>query len=217
MTTQFQRDCPHCATRAAGFYVAYQWPSKLHTHIANLLAVCGVCDRGITIVSMDKSANNHTDLTRASYLYPEPGYLILETSPPANDPRPEFVPDNVASFFEQGSENLKAGRWDAAGAMFRKTLDVATKTVSPSLRNLTLFKRIESLVDTGLLTPAMGDWSHEIRIDGNDAVHDDQPECENDARAAHQFTEAFLIYAFSLPQKVEKNREKRTASKAEVA
>jgi hypothetical protein len=217
MTTQFQFDCPHCATRAAGFYVAYQWPSKVHAHVANLLAVCGVCNRGMTVTSMDKHGNSHTDLTRISILYPGPIFTIIDTSPSAYHISPEFVPENVESFFRQGVENLAAERWDAAGAMFRKTLDVATKIVSPDLRNLTLFKRIEQLVENGLLTSAMGDWSHEIRIDGNDAVHDDEPESEHDARAAYKFTEAFLIYAFSLPQRVELNRAKRTPSSAEAA
>ena len=54
------------------------------------------------------------------------------------------------------------------------------------------------MVEGGTLTDAMGDWSHEIRLDGNDAVHDDEPETV-DARASQQFAEAVLTYAFTLP------------------
>jgi len=95
--------------------------------------------------------------------------------------------------------------------MFRKTLDVATKIIAPSEKNLTLYKRIEKLVSDNLLTEAMGAWSHEIRIDGNDAVHDEDPETEDDAGALQKFCEAFLTYAFSLPSMVLRNREKRDA------
>ena len=97
--------------------------------------------------------------------------------------------------------------------MFRKSLDVSTKIVSPSDKDLTLFKRINKLVEAGLLTTAMGDWSHEIRLDGNDAVHDEEPETEADAKACRRFTEAFLTYAFSLPALVQESRAKRDMSR----
>jgi hypothetical protein len=93
--------------------------------------------------------------------------------------------------------------------MFRKALDVGTKILDPSSKNLTLFKRIDDLSDKGLITEAMRDWSHEIRLDGNDAVHDEQPETPADAAAMQKFTEAFLTYAFSLPTMVAENRAKR--------
>jgi hypothetical protein len=72
-----------------------------------------------------------------------------------------------------------------------------------------LFKRINKMVAAGQLTPAMGDWSHEIRLEGNDAVHDDEPETEDDARAAQKFAEAFLTYVYTLPEMVRANRAKR--------
>ncbi|PIW55628.1 MAG: hypothetical protein COW16_05100 [Sphingomonadales bacterium CG12_big_fil_rev_8_21_14_0_65_65_10] len=74
---------------------------------------------------------------------------------------------------------------------------------------MTLFKRINFMVEENLLTKAMGDWSHEIRLDGNDAVHDEEPETESDAIAMHKFAEAFLRYSFSLPSMVARNRAKR--------
>jgi hypothetical protein len=106
-------------------------------------------------------------------------------------------------------DNLQAQRWDAAGAMFRKTLDTATKRMSDEFKSITLYARINKLVSEGLLTEAMGDWSHEIRLDGNDAVHDEEPETEDDARSTQRFTEAFLRYAFTLPALVASSRAKR--------
>lgn len=131
--------------------------------------------------------------------FPGDNYRILQTWPQYNSDIPSGTPENVGRFYSQGLENLHARRWDAAGAMFRKTLDTGTKAIAPAHKTLTLYSRINKLVQEGLLTPAMGDWSHEIRLDGNDAVHDDEPETENDARKAQRFTEAFLQYAFTLP------------------
>ncbi len=93
--------------------------------------------------------------------------------------------------------------------MFRKTLDVSTKLLEPEHRDKTLFKRIELLVAGGKLTAAMGDWSHEVRLDGNEAVHGEEPETEEDAMMLRRFTEAFLTYSFSLPALVEANRARR--------
>lgn len=104
---------------------------------------------------------------------------------------------------------MAAGRWDAAGAMFRKSLDVGTKILAPDKRTKNLYSRITELVDEGRLTSAIGAWSHEIRLDGNDAVHDEEPETEHDANVMQRFTEALLIYSFTLPAMVEANRAKR--------
>jgi hypothetical protein len=93
--------------------------------------------------------------------------------------------------------------------MFRKSLDVATKVVRPELKALSLFKRIEALYDEGHITEAMRDWSHEIRLDGNEAVHDEEPETPEDAQSTQKFAEALLTYMFTLPSMVAQNRAKR--------
>jgi hypothetical protein len=121
------------------------------------------------------------------------------------------LPENVSSFFRQGVENYRASRWDASGAMFRKSLDVATRILDPALRSDTLFVRINKLHAQGALTDAIRDWSHEIRLEGNDAVHGDDPETLEDAQATFRFTEAFLIYTFTLPENVRINRAKRSS------
>lgn len=101
--------------------------------------------------------------------------------------------------------------------MFRKALDVATKIIAPGSKKMTLFKRIEELSTQGLITKAMGEWSHEIRLDGNESVHDDEPETPSDAISMQRFTEAFLNYAFSLPTLVAANRSKRQTPSVDVS
>ena len=210
MATHFQYDCPHCATKQAGFVVQYQWASRNGGAISNLLAICGVCNRGLLIESFDRHSTGHPDLVCYQLTFPEDRFHIMGVWPDGSHAIPSGAPSNVTAFFTQGIENHAGRRWDAAGAMFRKTLDVSTKLIHPESKSLTLFKRIEKLVEVGLLTPAMGDWSHEIRLDGNDAVHDEDPETAEDSLASLKFTEAFLNYAFSLPEMVSRNRKKRS-------
>lgn len=212
--TQLQLDCPFCSTKNAGFRVTYQWGTRVNSNQAYLLAICGVCTHGATLLSHATNSSSHANIVQHPALYPGNSYKLLKVWPSAMNALPEGVPDNISSFYVQGLENLQASRWDAAGAMFRKTLGTATKALASELKNISLYARISRLVADGLLTEAMGEWSHEIRIDGNDAVHDEEPETEADAKSTQKFTEAFLNYAFSLPQMVAANRANRQLTEA---
>jgi hypothetical protein len=55
--------------------------------------------------------------------------------------------------------------------MCRKVLDIATRDLSfdPGVPP----ERIDRLAADHQITPAMQEWAHIIRLDGNDAVHDD--------------------------------------------
>ena len=215
MSTHFSHDCPYCLTRGAGFEMRFQWrPSR--EDFAHLLATCGVCKNGMVIRSQTANGSTHPDLIQHDVPYPAERYQIVETWPQFSGCCPASVPANVESFYNQGLENLAGGRWDAAGAMFRKSLDVGTKLLSPQHRSETLFSRIDKMVETGTLTSAMGDWSHEVRLEGNDAVHDDEPETRQDAAITQKFAEAVLTYAFTLPAMVKMNRAKREPTEVEA-
>jgi hypothetical protein len=91
-----------------------------------------------------------------------------------------------------------ARNFDAAGTMFRKSLDAALKRLDSTGKG-SLQKRIDTLpAETGV-TPAMKEWAHQIRHLGNDAAHEDDPFTEEEAKSLQAFTELFLTYAFTLP------------------
>lgn len=209
MATQFPHDCPHCLSTAAGFTCTYQWQDRSFNYRAFVLAVCGICNNGLILRVDRRSQQQIPSLPGSNLNFPSSDIQLVETWPTTRLDKPSDVPDHIDNFYTQGLVNLRGRRWDAAGAMFRKTLDVSTKLIEPEHRAENLFIRIEKLVAAGHLTKAMGEWSHEIRIEGNDAVHDEKPETEADANAIQKFTEAFLRYAFTLPNMVEQNRSKR--------
>jgi hypothetical protein len=111
---------------------------------------------------------------------------------------PDHTPDNIRKFYLQGMDNLRRGHFDAAGAMFRKTLDIGTRALDHNLPD-NLNKRIDVLVASGMITMDMGNWAHQIRLGGNEAVHDDDEFSKDDAADLAAFTELFLMYAFTLP------------------
>ena len=58
--------------------------------------------------------------------------------------------------------------------MFRKTLDTGLKKIDPEAKGR-LIDRIKSAAETGKITQDMADWANRIRLDGNDAAHEEDP------------------------------------------
>ena len=95
-------------------------------------------------------------------------------------------------------ENLPKN-WDAAGAMFRKALDVGLKVKFPEDSKGSLYERIGRAAQRHDLTPELAEWAHKIRLDGNDAAHGEVPFSDEDAERLQVFTELVFRYLFTLP------------------
>ena len=88
--------------------------------------------------------------------------------------------------------------WDAAGGMFRKALDTGLRNKFPKMEG-NLKTRIEKAADQQELTRELGDWSHQIRLGGNDAMHEEEPFSEEEAQNLRNFTFLVFQYLFTLP------------------
>ena len=89
--------------------------------------------------------------------------------------------------------------------MFRKALEAALKNKFPEIEG-TLYDRIEEAAKEGGLTPDLAKWSHQIRLDGRNAVHEEKPYEKEDAERLHTFTRLVLLYVFTLPGMLKKAR-----------
>ena len=196
--TVFQADCPHCGTRAVGFTIVNEIrATKVAEPLWDTLAVCGRCSRGTLASFMTPDGDSPLGwLSRrddSAFL----GEPVIAPSRP-NTEAPEHTAKNVSEFYRQGMENLP-GNWDAAGAMFRKALDTALKNKFPEIKGK-LHKRIETAQEKGELTPALAEWSHQIRLDGNEAAHGEEPLSQEDAERLQTFTHLVPLYMFTLPR-----------------
>lgn len=120
---------------------------------------------------------------------------------------PKYIPQNVERFLQQGFVNFKAQNYDAAGAMARKALEAALVAHSPNLADGSLYQRINKLKENGVLTESLADWAHNVRLLGNDAVHDLEPADPVDVNQALQLAEYLLIYLFTLPTEIRLAKE----------
>lgn len=195
-------DCPHCKTRHVAFTAAFEWRPQEGGQRA--LFICGSCLEGVI-----REYHNHSSImqltgdisrynVRLDRQWPEP----LPGSAPSD------TPATVGSYFEQGTSSLEAGNFDAAGMMFRKALESATKVLSPELAGKKLVQRIDELAKDAKLTPDLAGWAHEVRLGGNDAAHEDEPFTFEEAVDLRNFMENFLRYAFTLPSAVRRRSGK---------
>ena len=127
---------------------------------------------------------------------------------------PEDVPEGISKNFREAVDSLRRGKFNSAGMMFRRVLDRSTLAISEDpeiMRKKNLKKRIEILADQQKLTPDLRGLAHLLRLEGNDAAHDDEEFDEARAKQMGEFAELFLIYAFTLPERVRRAREETSA------
>lgn len=134
---------------------------------------------------------------------------------------PDYVPDDVKRIFEEAASCAAIGAWDASGTMFRKTLDVATRAITPApdsssaprpgnwktYKDLRL--RLDWLFEQHLLSPALKDLSSCIHEDGNDAAHDAAGLGRAEAEDLGDFSESVLESLFTLPGQIRANQKRR--------
>lgn len=199
---QVPLDCPYCSTEKVAFRGTHymQCDTAGEDHI--LLLQCGCCQNGIVARF---HGQEFVYWMQAGGLVRPP--TLVDISPKAKPiDAPDYLPDNIRHFFLQGADSLRRKGYDAAGTMFRKSLDVALKHLHPEGKG-TLHKRIDALPQELGITPAMKQWAHEIRDLGNDAAHEEEPLAESEAKALHAFAEMFLTYAFTLPGMLKERKE----------
>ncbi|MDP3183376.1 MAG: DUF4145 domain-containing protein [Desulfobaccales bacterium] len=142
-------------------------------------------------------------ITDESVLYPTESKLIQET-----------LPKSVKIAYDQAARSFNASLFEPCVLMCRKCLEAVCKTLGAQGRDLS--KRLVSLSEAGHIDSRLLSWAHEIRLVGNEAAHEmEVPVTQEDARDILDFTEAILIYVFSLTNRFDSFKARRTKSDTE--
>jgi Domain of unknown function (DUF4145) len=131
---------------------------------------------------------------------------------------PEHIPDDVAPFYIEACGCLANGHANAAGAMFRKTLEAATRTnevvaklpteALDRFQSSWLAARLKILKENGVIPEPLFDLADTLKAEGDEAVHGMVTYTIEEATELKAFAEAFLTYIFTMPFKM---RAVRTA------
>lgn len=131
----------------------------------------------------------------------------------------EHIPDRIAGLFREANECRQMTWYEAAGAIYRKTLDVATKYIYDNDSRLVskvpanaLRSRIQAMGVLGILDQDVVELADIAALDGNDAVHDQDPYTRQEAEALEDLTLDLLDRLFVRPAKIAAVRAKQIAA-----
>ena len=213
----FPHDCPHCGTKQASFQILSEFHSPLSKGRIYAFVICGIntCQKAATAVfqvhlTTHGYSGSSNELVSGFSQYPSK-FLFVDFYPKPETPEiPEHLPENVNTYYLEAVNNVKSSP-NAAGMMFRKTLDTGLKKIDPGAKG-NLLDRIKSAAETGKITQDMADWADRIRLDGNDAAHEEDPFTPQQAEELHLFTRLVMMYLFSLPGMLEEWKTKTEIS-----
>ncbi|MGY4332784.1 hypothetical protein ACVWWG_007201 [Bradyrhizobium sp. LB7.2] len=148
---------------------------------------------------------------------------FVNLSDRANVEAPEHTPPLIAEVFREAASSIAVNNWNAAGAMFRLAINLATQPLLPpgSMPGLTRRKRrdlgprVEWLMQNGLISKDLFDLSECIREDGNDGAHDGTLKKE-DAADLLDFTAALFERMFTEPERLRLAKERRDKRRGAV-
>ncbi|MBB4571735.1 DUF4145 domain-containing protein [Rhizobium leucaenae] len=129
------------------------------------------------------------------------------------------VPQRIADLFREANACRQMQRYEAAGAMYRKALDVATKYIYQHDGRLTgkkpadaLRVRIKSLGEMKILEQDIVELADVAALDGNDAAHDIDPYTAEEAEALEDLSNDLLDRFFVRPARVAAVKAKQIAA-----
>lgn len=230
--SQYVDDCPRCRAQRIAFEVKsitfvgqeYGWQNYYET-----FCVCGNCNRSTVFLIAMRDPKTEVALKNSGGLIGFVGSLnklvsskgFISTKDRDTQPAPEYLPDNIRAAFEEGAKCMAVGCFNAAGTMFRLSVDMTTKDKLPggevdglnykTRRDLGL--RLPWLFDNGYLPDDLRDLSHCVKEDGNDGAHQGTLSKE-DALDLLDFTEALLKRIYTEPERLRLAKERREQRRA---
>jgi hypothetical protein len=123
---------------------------------------------------------------------------------------PKHWPADVGRYWMQARRNLEGKNWDAAALMARSAVQLVMRHQGANGRNLAA--EIDDLASKGILPPIMKEWSHEIRVLGNENAHPtpgSEGTTQKDASDVVEFLGQLLVFTYNLPHQIEQYRERK--------
>ncbi len=225
-------DCPRCGAKAMTFdilsdvhvHTAYDWQ-----HFHEVTSLCRRCDRPSLMlvklhdINVKKSHGSNGSVTRISTDIGRAFKFdrIISKADFAAKDAPEFLPENIDRAFKEGTRCLAIGCHNAAAAMFRLCLDLATKSMLPeagseggpnSHQRKNLAPRLEWLFEQKRLPSDLQELSAAVKDYGNDGAHDGDLD-ENEADDLYDFAFALLERLYTQPARLAEMRARRDGRK----
>jgi hypothetical protein len=117
--------------------------------------------------------------------------------PVATGPKLEGLPESIARSMAQAHRSYSTSSYDACAVMCRRALEALCRTLSAQGRDLS--RRLADLEANRRIDARLLEWAHGVRLVGNEGAHDvETAVTAEDARDILEFTDALLMYIFTL-------------------
>lgn len=228
---QLAADCPRCGVKRTTFNVAgvtpitqrYGWQYEYEA-----FCVCRHCRTSTVFVLEDKVGSPYTKTHQIGLVEIEGsinglvdvlGFINARDMVVADVP--EYTPAAIGEAFREAVVCMSVGCYNAAGAMFRLAIDLATGGMLPegekdgpdrhTRRSLGL--RLAWMFKHSRLPKELEDLSTAVREDGNDGAHAGSL-TRAEAEDLLEFTRALLERLFTVPGRLKAAAERREERRA---
>jgi len=179
---------------------------------ADTLARCPKC-RNACLVIVETTEEHYKQIKEAIQNFqfiPRISYLkVLKVYP---EPQPVYshpsLPDKVREAFEDLQRMLKQKfkPYFIVGGC-RAVLEAAIAELGGEGERL--IDKINDLLKKGIITKPLADWAHQIRVEGNVALHEllHTEITPEEAEELVEFVKLFLVYTFELPARIQERRK----------
>ncbi len=163
-----------------------------------ITCLCGRCGQPFLIQqSRHGILGEYETITNETILYPVESNSVTEN-----------LPDVLKNAYDQSAKAFKSSLFEPSVLMCRKCLEGMCSILEVEGKNL--YVKLENLQRDDHIDGRLLAWAHQIRLIGNEAAHDiNIPVTKLDAKDVLEFTEAILIYVFSLTKRFEAMKERR--------
>lgn len=193
-------NCPYCPAEHVAFHVPWAELVPNTVLVWNCVGICGACHAPISFQA-HRQGHSGSPVQHAGELRPH--WTISGPWPSRSaSAAPPHTPESVKRRFLEGEDAYRRQSWNAAVAMYRSALDIATKALEGVPQRLKFYDRLQWLHENHRITPEIRSWADVVRVEGNEALHDPDDFSEEDAKPLRLFTEMFLRYVFELPGEV---------------
>jgi hypothetical protein len=202
--------CPHCRASEMTFTVL---SAKLQTaYKCSVFCSCNGCDEVIAATFQSSEHISRTDQITGfnGNLRGGSSFHSWKIWPEAEGISvPDGVPDKVGRSYVEAIKARRMQLWNPACGTYRRCMELALKAFAPDVDAWKLEKRIDKLAADNLITPALQEWAHELRLDGNEALHGEEDATQEMAEQMHYLTHFLLVYLYTLPEQIKNVRQRR--------
>lgn len=222
---QLVSDCPRCGAKKTTFDTksqAYAFQRHGWQDHYEVFSICRHCGRSTVFVLGIKSSEYRTTAEQGALIKSGQsandfadvdGYINIKDQSKIRPP--EHLPAELSSAFSEGATCRSVECYNAAAAMFRLCIDLATRPLLPeeeatlnrkTRRDLGL--RLPWMFDKGLLPSDLRALSSCVKEDGNDGAHAGNLG-KADAEDLLDFAYAFLERLYTEPKRLALAQERR--------